>query len=46
MTELARIFFSWAEVGKVDLKSHGNEASNDEFLLKSNSEEALNDIFP
>jgi hypothetical protein len=46
MTEHARIFFSWAEVGKVNLKSHDDEALNDEFLLKSNGDEALNDIFP
>jgi hypothetical protein len=35
-----------AEVGKVNLKSNGDAALNDEFLLKSNGDEALNDGFP
>jgi hypothetical protein len=33
-------------VGKVTLKSNGDEALSDEFLLKSNGDEALNDDFP
>jgi hypothetical protein len=33
-------------VGKVTLKSNGDEALYDEFLLKSNGGEALNDGFP
>jgi hypothetical protein len=33
------------EVGKVTLISNGDEALNDEFLLKSNGDEALNDVF-
>jgi hypothetical protein len=32
-------------VGKVNLKSNGNEALSDEFLLKSSGDEALNDLF-
>jgi hypothetical protein len=32
-------------VGKVTLKSNGNEALSDESLLKSNGDEALNDDF-
>jgi hypothetical protein len=35
-----------AEVGKVTLKSNGDEALNDEFLFKSKDDEALNDGFP
>jgi hypothetical protein len=35
-----------AEVGKVTLKSNGDEALSDESSLKSNSNEALNDNFP
>ncbi len=35
----------WAEVGKVTLKSNGDEALSDEFLFKSNGNEALNDVF-
>jgi hypothetical protein len=34
------------EVGKVTLKSNGDEALNDEFLFKSKDDEALNDGFP
>jgi hypothetical protein len=34
-----------AEVGKVTLKSNGDEAFSDEFLLKSNGDEALSDVF-
>jgi hypothetical protein len=34
-----------AEVGKVNLKSNGDEALSDEFLLKSNGNEALIDLF-
>ncbi len=34
-----------AEVGKVTLKSNGNEALSDESLKKSNGDEALNDDF-
>jgi hypothetical protein len=35
-------------VGKVTLKSNGDEILSDKFLLKSigNSYEALNDVFP
>jgi hypothetical protein len=33
-------------VGKVTLKSNGNEAVSDEFLLKSNCDEVLRDVFP
>jgi hypothetical protein len=33
-------------VGKVTLKSNGDEALSDEFLFKINSDEALNDVFP
>jgi hypothetical protein len=33
--------WSCAEVGKVTLKSNGDEALNDEFLLKSNGNEAV-----
>jgi hypothetical protein len=32
-------------VGKVNLKSNGDEALSDEFLLKSSGDEALNDLF-
>jgi hypothetical protein len=32
-------------VGKVTLKSNGNEVLGDEFLLKSNDDEELNDVF-
>jgi hypothetical protein len=32
-------------VGKVTLKSNGDEALNDEFLLKSKRDEALNKVF-
>jgi hypothetical protein len=32
-------------VGKVTLKSNGDEALSDEFLLKSNGNEALNGVF-
>ncbi len=35
----------YAEVGKVTLKSNGDEALSDESLLKSNGNEALNDNF-
>jgi hypothetical protein len=35
-----------AEVGKVTLKSKGDEALSDEFLLKSNGDEALYNVFP
>jgi hypothetical protein len=34
------------EVGKVIFTSNGDEALNDEFILKSNGDEALNDVFP
>jgi hypothetical protein len=34
------------EVGKVTLKSNGDEALSDEFLLKNNGDEALHDGFP
>ncbi len=34
-----------ADVGKVNLKSNGDEALSDEFLLKSSGDEALNDLF-
>ncbi len=33
---------SWAKVGKVTLKSNGDEALSNEFLLKSNGDEAFN----
>jgi hypothetical protein len=33
-------------VGKVTFKSKGDEALSDEFLLTSNGNEALNDVFP
>jgi hypothetical protein len=33
-------------VGKVILKSKGDEALTEEFLLKCNGDEAFNDIFP
>jgi hypothetical protein len=32
-------------VGKVTLKSNGDEALSDDFLLKSNGDEVLNDVF-
>ncbi len=35
-----------AEVGKVTLKSNGNEALSNEFLSKSNGDEVLKDVFP
>jgi hypothetical protein len=35
-----------AEVGKVTLKSNGDEALSDEFLLNSNDDKVLNDVFP
>ncbi len=35
----------WTEVGKVTLKSNGDEALSDEFLLKSNGNEAISDEF-
>jgi hypothetical protein len=35
-----------AEVGKVTLKSNCDETLSDEFLLISNGDEALNDVFP
>ncbi len=34
------------ELGKVTLKSNGDEALSDEFLLKSNNDEVVNDVFP
>jgi hypothetical protein len=34
-----------SEVGKVNLKSNGDEALSDEFLLKSSGDEPLNDLF-
>jgi hypothetical protein len=37
---------SFADVGKVTLKSNGDEALSDESLLKSNGEEALSEDFP
>jgi hypothetical protein len=33
-------------VGKVTLKSNGDEALKNEFILKSKGDEALNDGFP
>jgi hypothetical protein len=33
-------------VGKVTLKSNGDEALSDELHLKSNDDEALNYVFP
>ncbi len=35
-----------SEVGKVNLKSNGNEALSDESLLKSIGDEALSNDFP
>jgi hypothetical protein len=35
----------WAEVGKVTLKSNGDEALSNESLKKSNGDEALNNDF-
>ncbi len=35
----------YPEVFKVTLKGNGYEALSDEFLFKSNSDEALNDVF-
>jgi hypothetical protein len=32
-------------VGKVTLKSNGDEALSDEFIFKSNGNEALNNVF-
>jgi hypothetical protein len=32
-------------VGKVNLKSNGDEVLSDEFLFKSSGDEALNDLF-
>jgi hypothetical protein len=32
-------------VSKVALKSNGNEALSDEFLLKSNGDEVFNDVY-
>ncbi len=32
-------------MGKVNLKSNGDEALSDEFPLKSSGDEALNDLF-
>jgi hypothetical protein len=32
-------------VGKVTLKSNGDEALNDEYLFKSNGNEALKNVF-
>ncbi len=34
------------EVGRVTFKSNGEEVFSVEFLLKSNGDEALNDVFP
>jgi hypothetical protein len=33
-------------VGKETLKSNGDEELSDEFLLKSNCDEVLNNVFP
>jgi hypothetical protein len=33
-------------VGKITLKSNGDEALSNEFISKSNGDEALNDVFP
>ncbi len=41
---LASIWFL-PEVGKVALKSNGDEVLNDEFLIKSNGDDAFNDEF-
>jgi hypothetical protein len=38
-------YFPAPELGKVTLKSNGDEAFSDEFLLKSNDDEALNNYF-
>ncbi len=37
---------SKSEVGKVTLKSNGDEAQSNEFLLKSNGDETFNDVLP
>jgi hypothetical protein len=39
-------FWLQPELGKVTLKSNGDEALSDESPLKSNSDEASNDDFP
>ncbi len=36
----------WSELGKVTLKSNGDEALSDESPLKSSGAEAFNDDFP
>jgi hypothetical protein len=33
-------------VGKVTLKTNSDDMLSDEFLVKSNGDEALNDFFP
>jgi hypothetical protein len=40
------VVWLYTEVGKVTLKSNGDEALSDEFILKSNGDETLNDFFP
>jgi hypothetical protein len=44
--ELGQQHFQGSELGKVTLKSNGDEALSDEFLKISNGNEALNDVFP
>jgi hypothetical protein len=40
------MYVSEAEVGKVTLKSKGDEVLSNEFFFLSNGDEALNDVFP
>jgi hypothetical protein len=40
-----RLGVIYAKVGKVTLKSNGDEALSNEFLSNSNGDEALNDVF-
>jgi hypothetical protein len=40
--QIAEYYTFLTEVGKVTLKSNGNEVFCDEFLYKSNGDEALN----
>jgi hypothetical protein len=41
------LYRGWeTDMGKVTLKSNGNEALSEESLLKSNGDELLNDDFP
>ncbi len=42
---ISRFSCKIAVVGKVTLKSNGDEALSNDFLLKTNGAEALNDVF-